>query len=67
LRAFLGQAGYYQRFIEGYATHAYHLTKLFKHELEIMEEEKVINAFEKLKDILSNDPILMTPKWYETF
>jgi hypothetical protein len=32
-----------------------------------MEEEKAIDVFEKLKDIISNVPILTTPKWYEPF
>jgi len=32
-----------------------------------MEEEKAINVFEKVKDMLSNALILMTPKWYELF
>jgi hypothetical protein len=32
-----------------------------------MDEEKVIDAFEKLKDIFSNVLILTTPKWYEPF
>jgi hypothetical protein len=62
LRAFFGQANYYQRFIEGYATHAYHLTKFFKHGSEIVEEENVINTFEKLKEMFSNASILTTPK-----
>jgi hypothetical protein len=33
----------------------------------IVEEEKAINTFEKFKEILSNAPILRTPKWYELF
>jgi hypothetical protein len=32
-----------------------------------MEEEKAIDSFEKLKDILSNVLILTIPKWYEPF
>lgn len=67
LQAFLGQAGYYRRFIKGYATQAYHLTKFFKHGSKIIEEEKAIDVFEKLKDIISNVPILTTPNWYEPF
>jgi hypothetical protein len=29
-----------------------------------VKEEQVIHAFEKLKDMLSNVRILMTPKWF---
>jgi hypothetical protein len=45
-------------------TQAYHLTIFFKHKMEIVEEAKVIETFEKLKELPSNALILMAPKWY---
>ncbi len=41
--------------------------QIFQTRVEIMEEEKAIDSFEKLKDILSNVLILTIPKWYEPF
>jgi hypothetical protein len=32
--------------------------------MEIVEEAKAIEAFEKLKELSSNTSILMAPKWY---
>ncbi len=55
---------YYQKYIKGYVTQAYHLTIFFKHKMEIVEEAKVIETFEKLKELPSNALILMAPKWY---
>nr|GEV67525.1 hypothetical protein [Tanacetum cinerariifolium] len=65
VRAFLGLAGYYRRFIRGYATTADLLTNLLrKGEFKWGEPNK---AFEDLKVQLSTTPMLSLPNFEKIF
>jgi len=58
LRSFLGLAGYYRRFLEGYSQVALPLTELTKDEVEWRWGEAESGAFERLKLMLSCAPVL---------
>nr|GEW12109.1 putative reverse transcriptase domain-containing protein [Tanacetum cinerariifolium] len=67
VRQFLGLAGYYRRFIEGFSLIAKLLTKLTQNNktYECGEEEE--EAFQLLKDKLCSAPILALPEGYKDF
>ncbi|GKA38844.1 ty3-gypsy retrotransposon protein, partial [Tanacetum coccineum] len=66
VRGFLGLAGYYRRFIQGYATMAALLTNLLRKDgFKWKEEEST--AFEAIKRQLSTAPILGLPDFEHTF
>lgn len=79
LRSFLGLAGYYRRFVKDYAAIAKPITKFLRGEnghvgtrqskhIEICLDEDAINAFEKIKKILSSeDVLLLYPNFEEPF
>lgn len=58
LRSFLGLAGYYRRFLEQYSKIALPLTELTKDEVEWKWGESEKGAFEQLKGMLSDAPVL---------
>jgi hypothetical protein len=58
LRSFLGLAGYYRRFLEQYSQIALPLTELTKDEVEWKWADSERGAFERLKGMLSDAPIL---------
>ncbi|GKA36214.1 retrovirus-related pol polyprotein from transposon 17.6 [Tanacetum coccineum] len=60
VRGFLGLAGYYQRFIKGYATLAVPLTDLLRND-GFKWEDREYEAFEALKQRLSDAPVLGLP------
>nr|GEU49397.1 hypothetical protein [Tanacetum cinerariifolium] len=66
VRGFLGLAGYYQRFIQGYAMMAAPLTNILQKD-EFKWGELKFKAFEGLKQQLTNAPVLVLPKFNETF
>nr|GEW19417.1 hypothetical protein [Tanacetum cinerariifolium] len=67
VRQFLGLAGYYQRFIEGFLKIAKPLTKLTqKHKKYIWEEDQYL-AFQLLKQKLCEAPILALPEGNDDF
>ena len=66
VRGFLGCAGYYRRFIEGYAKQATHLTELLKEE-EFIWTEKRQKAFEELKKTLVKAPDWSLPIGTKSF
>ena len=63
LRAFLGLAGYYQRFIEGYSKIARPLTDKTKgrEPEKIVWSEECDKAFSRLKKALTSAPVLALP------
>lgn len=67
LQRFLGMASWYRRFIAGYATIASPLNKLLskKHSWKWEEDQQL--AFEKLRVMLTEAPILSRPNFDETF
>ncbi|GKF91168.1 ty3-gypsy retrotransposon protein, partial [Tanacetum coccineum] len=62
VRGFLGLAGYYQRFIKGYATLAVPLTDLLRND-GFKWEDREYEAFEALKQRLSDAPVLGLPNF----
>nr|GFA01485.1 putative reverse transcriptase domain-containing protein [Tanacetum cinerariifolium] len=67
LRQFLGLAGYYRRFIEGFSLIAKPLTKLTQKNKTYEWGEEEEEAFQLLKDKLCSAPILALPEGSEDF
>ena len=67
IRQFLGLAGYYRRFIEGFSKIAKPLTKLTQKNEKYIWEEKEEAAFQLLKQKLCEAPILALPEGNEDF
>ena len=58
LRSFLGLAGYYRRFVEGFSIITAHLTKLLRKHVEYKWIEACQNSFEERKAKLTTTPVL---------
>nr|GEY26997.1 putative reverse transcriptase domain-containing protein [Tanacetum cinerariifolium] len=67
IRQFLGLAGYYQRFIEGFLKIAKLMTKLTPKAIKFDWSEKEENAFQLIKQKLCSTPILALPEGIEDF
>ncbi|GJZ21304.1 putative reverse transcriptase domain-containing protein [Tanacetum coccineum] len=67
IRQFLGLAGYYQRFIEGFSKIAKPMTKLTQKKVEFVWGDKQETAFQLLKKKLCSAPILALPEGSEDF
>nr|GEV32475.1 putative reverse transcriptase domain-containing protein [Tanacetum cinerariifolium] len=67
IRQFLGLAGYYQRFIEGFSKIAKSMTKLTRKGIKFDWGEKEENAFQLIKQKLCSAPILALPEGSEDF
>ena len=67
LRGFLGCVGYYRRFVEGYSFMSSCLTELLKKDIPYTWNEERQSAFLKLKDKLTNAPVLQPPDWEKPF
>ncbi|GKF88838.1 putative reverse transcriptase domain-containing protein, partial [Tanacetum coccineum] len=67
IRQFLGLAGYYQRFIEGFSKIVKSITKLTRKGIKFDCGEKEENAFQLIKKKLCSAPILALPKGSEDF
>ena len=67
IRQFLGLAGYYRRFIEGFSKIANPLTKLTQKNQKYEWGEKQEFAFQLLKQKLCSAPILALPEGMENF
>ncbi|KAA3483487.1 DNA/RNA polymerases superfamily protein [Gossypium australe] len=57
IRSFLGLAGYYKRFVEGFSQIAALLTKLLRKGVPFVWSDKQQESFEKLKRILTEAPV----------
>jgi len=62
IRSFLGLAGYYRRFVEGFSVMAAPLTKLIRKGVPFVWTEKQQEAFERLKKVLTEAPVLIQPE-----
>jgi hypothetical protein len=62
VRGFLGMAGYYRRFIEGFSKIAGPMTKLLKKNIPFIWDEKCEKSFQELKDKLTLAPVLAVPE-----
>ena len=69
VRAFLGLCGYYRRFITTFSTRATPLSNLTRKEMpkRVIWTEQLETSFQKLKDMLTNYPVLSTPIWGKEF
>ncbi len=67
VRSFLGLAGYYRRFIKDFAQIAAPLTDLTKQDFDFKMGEAEMNAFNTLKKILCNSPVLRLPNFQNKF
>ncbi|GJS09837.1 putative reverse transcriptase domain-containing protein, partial [Tanacetum coccineum] len=67
IRQFLGLAGYYRRFIEGFSKNAKSMTKLTHKGIKFDWGEKEENAFQLIKQKLCSAPILALPEGSEDF
>ena len=67
LQTFLGLAGYYRRFVKDFAKVAYPLHQLGKKDAVWVWSEECKEAFEKLKDVLANRPILAIARMDKPF
>ena len=62
IRSFLGLAGYYRKFVEGFASIAKPLTQLTCKDAKFEWTEACEESFGKLKEHLTQTPILVLPK-----
>ncbi|GJY85059.1 putative reverse transcriptase domain-containing protein [Tanacetum coccineum] len=67
IRQFLGLAGYYRRFIEGFLKIAKSMTKLTQKGVKFDWGEKEENAFQLIKQKLCSTPILALPEGSKDF
>src|SRR6187455_566398 len=67
IRSFLGLAGYYRRFIEGFSKLVKPLTSLLEKGKEFKWDEACQNCFEELKKRLTTAPILVMPDIHKGF
>ncbi|GKC50413.1 reverse transcriptase domain-containing protein [Tanacetum coccineum] len=63
IRSFLGHAGFYQRFIQDFSKIARPMTRLLEKETPFIFSKECIEAFETLKLMLTQAPILVAPDW----
>ncbi|KAL0463343.1 UNVERIFIED_CONTAM: Transposon Ty3-G Gag-Pol polyprotein [Sesamum latifolium] len=61
VRSFLGLAGYYRRFVEGFSIIAGPLTKLLRKGIAFQWTEQCQQSFDELKRRLTSTPILILP------
>lgn len=61
VRSFLGLAGYYRKFIEGFSKLALPLTKLTRKNEKFVWNEKCDQSFQELKRRLTTTPVLILP------
>jgi hypothetical protein len=67
VRAFLGLAGYYWKFVEGFSSIARPLTQLLKKDKKFEWTEKCEQSFQELKKRLVTTPILTMPDITKSF
>ncbi|XP_075081750.1 uncharacterized protein LOC142166417 [Nicotiana tabacum] len=62
VRSFLGLAGYYRRFVEGFSSLSAPLTKLTQKETKFQWTEACERSFQELKNKLTSAPVLTLPE-----
>jgi ribonuclease HI len=67
IRSFLGLAGYYRRFIEGFSKILKPLTSLLKKEKKSIWSEACQNSFDELRKRLTTAPVLVMPDIHKSF
>ncbi|KAL5775508.1 hypothetical protein ACOSP7_013065 [Xanthoceras sorbifolium] len=67
IRSFLGLAGYYRKFVEGFSRIATPLTKLTRKEEKFVWSEACQQSFDELKRRLTSAPVLTLPSGKDGF
>ena len=67
VRSFLGMAGYYRRFIEGFSSIARPMTLLLKKDKKFEWTEACEKSFQELKRKLTTAPVLIVPDIHKNF
>ena len=67
IRSFLGLAGYYHKFIEGFSSIAKPMTQLLKKDKKFEWTQKCEDSFQELKKRLTTAPILIMPDVSKSF
>jgi hypothetical protein len=67
VRSFLGLAGYYRRFIEGFSKIAKPMTSLLEKGREFKWDKKCQESFDQIKKILMSPPVLVMPDLQKGF
>lgn len=68
IKSFLGITGYYRKFVKDYAKIAQPITKYLKKNVRLnVNDPTYIEAFDKLKQLISSHPILKYPDFEKTF
>lgn len=68
IKSFLGTTGYYRKFIKDYSKVAFPLTKYLKKNSKVNPNDpNYISAFEKLKNLVTEHPILRYPNFNKRF
>lgn len=67
VRSFLGLAGYYRRFVEGFASISAPLTKLTQKEVKFQWSDACERSFQELKNKLTSTPVLVLPEGTEGY
>jgi hypothetical protein len=67
IRSFLGLAGYYRRFIEGFSKIVKPLTSLLEKGMKFKWDDKCQACFEELKKKLTTAPVLIMPNIHKGF
>ncbi|XP_004289462.1 PREDICTED: uncharacterized protein LOC101311522 [Fragaria vesca subsp. vesca] len=63
IRSFLGHAGFYRRYIKDFSKISKPLCDLLAKDASFMFDEHCMEAFEKIKEMLTQAPIMMAPDW----
>ncbi|XP_021737694.1 uncharacterized protein LOC110704206 [Chenopodium quinoa] len=63
VRAFLGHAGFYRRFIKNFSSIAKPLTELLKKDVVFNSDGDCLEAFKKLMEALISSPVVQAPDW----
>ena len=61
MRSFLGLAGYYRRFVQGFSVIASSLTRLLRKGVKFKWDDKCQSSFQRLKEILVEASVLIQP------
>ena len=67
IRSFLGNVGFYHKFIKNFSKIARPLTSLLAKDLPFIFDDECLNAWEKLKIKLISMPIISAPDWSKPF
>lgn len=62
VRSFLGLAGYYRRFVNGFSKIALPMTKLLQKKVHFIWDDQCQKIFETLKRMLTEAPVLILPE-----